>query len=229
MANRLILAIDNSIDRLNLALASERGLIEERSVKEARAPSQILPENVCEILDANGLAISDITDLFVTLGPGSFTGIRVALSFCKGIRAATGVPITGIPTLDALAFALTDREGSYLCPLIDAKKGEVFTSLYLVSKGTLERLTGYGAMKPEEVPRAIKTPCILFGTGTRICEKELAGLGGVTVIHEKYDNVSGRALIDDRLKELGPGHRDDLRPIYGRRSEAEIKFNVSID
>ncbi len=84
-------------------------------------------------------------------------------------------------------------------------------------------------MKPEEVPRAIKTPCILFGTGTRICEKELAGLGGVTVIHEEYDNVSGRALTDDRLKEFASSHQGNLLPIYGRRSEAEIKFNVNID
>ncbi len=229
MANRLVLAIDNTINYLTLALASQDGFMEERHIKEARAPSQIIPEHVRAILEDNGRSISDLTGLIVTLGPGSFTGIRVALAFCKGLRAATGVSITGIPTLDALAFALADRDGSYLCPLIDAKKGEVFTSLYHVSGGTLERLTGYAALKPEEVPRAVKAPCVLFGTGTAVCENELSGVKGITVIHGEYDNVSGAALVDEKLAAMSSDRNGSLLPIYGRRSEAEIKFNINIE
>ena len=229
MANRLVLAIDNSIDRLNLALASGEGLIDERSIKEARSPSQILPENVSAILRENGRSIGDITNLIVTLGPGSFTGIRVALSFCKGIHVSTGIPVTGIPTLDALAFALIDREGSYLCPLIDAKKGEVFLSLYHVSNGSLERLTGYGAVKPEEVLQTVRTPCIFFGTGTGICRNELSHVKDITVIEGEYDNIAGGVLTDKRLTASDAYSKNPLQPIYGRRSEAEIKFNVTID
>jgi len=229
MANKLVLAIDNSIDYLNLALAGEKGLIEELSVKESRSPSEILPENVDKLLHRQGLSIGDVTDLVVTLGPGSFTGIRVALAFCKGIHAATGIPLKGIPTLDALAFTLADREGSYLCPLVDAKKGEVFLSLYRVCRGRLSRLTGYAAMKPQEVPEIIATPCICFGTGTRLCETHLSRLDGVSIVHEEFDQVRGRALVDDRLAAMDPAGPGNFKPIYGRRSEAEIKFNVTID
>ena len=229
MANKLVLAIDNSIDYLNLALAGEKGLIEELSVKESRSPSEILPQNVGTLLHGQGLSMGDVTDLVVTLGPGSFTGIRVALAFCKGIHAATGIPLKGIPTLDALAFSLADREGSYLCPLVDAKKGEVFLSLYRVCRGRVSRLTGYAAMKPQEVPGIIATPCICFGTGTRLCETHLSSLDGVSIVHGEFDQVRGRALVDDRLSAMDPGGPDNLKPIYGRRSEAEIKFNVTID
>ncbi len=229
MANKFVLAIDNSIDYLNLALAGEKGLIEELSVKESRSPSEILPQNVEALLRGQGLSMGDVTDLVVTLGPGSFTGIRVALAFCKGIHAATGIPLKGIPTLDALAFSLADREGSYLCPLVDAKKGEVFLSLYRVRRGRLSRLTGYAAMKPQEVPGIIATPCICFGTGTRLCETYLSRRDGVSIVHNEFDQVRGRALVDDRLAAMDPGGPGNFKPIYGRRSEAEIKFNVTID
>jgi tRNA threonylcarbamoyladenosine biosynthesis protein TsaB len=229
MANKLTLAIDNSIDHLNLALAGEEGLIDELNIKESRSPSQILPEKTAAILEAHGLSIKDLTGLVVTLGPGSFTGIRVALSFCKGIRAATGVPLKGIPTLDALAFALADRAGLYLCPLVDAKKSEVFLSLYRVSRGGLTRLMDYAAMRPDDVPGVVRSPCICFGTGSRLCEKHLAGRDGITLIHDEFDHVRGRALVDDRLPLISPDLSGSLKPIYGRRSEAEIKFNVTID
>ncbi len=229
MANKLVLAIDNSIDHLVLALAGDRGLIDERRIKESRSPSQILPEAAEAILASHGRTVRELTGLAVTLGPGSFTGIRVALSFCKGIHAATGVPLTGIPTLDALAFALADREGSYLCPLVDAKKSEVFLSLYHVSRGSLTRLSAYTAMRPADVPEVLRTPCVCFGTGSRLCEEHLSGLEGITVIHGEYDHVRGQVLVDDRLPLTDPGRPADLRPVYGRRSEAEIKFNVAID
>ncbi|MDD3845803.1 MAG: tRNA (adenosine(37)-N6)-threonylcarbamoyltransferase complex dimerization subunit type 1 TsaB [Syntrophorhabdaceae bacterium] len=229
MADRFRLAVDNSIDCLNLALAGEEGLVDERSIKESRSPSQILPENARAILETHGLTMKDLAGLVVTLGPGSFTGIRVALSFCKGIHAATGVPLMGVPTLDALALALAGREGSYLCPLVDAKKSEVFLSLYRVSEGRISRLTGYAAMKPADVPGIIQTPCICFGTGSRLCEKHLSAIEGVSIIHDKFDQVRGEALLNERLSMVHPAVSGCLRPIYGRRSEAEIRFNVTID
>jgi len=229
MANKLVLAIDNSIDHLNLALADEEGLIDELSIKESRSPSQILPEHTVALLSSHKLTIRDLTRLVVTLGPGSFTGIRVALAFSKGIHAATGVPLRGIPTLDALALALADREGSYLCPLVDAKKSEVFLSLYQVSRRRLERLTGYAAMKPDDVPGVVKSPCICFGTGSRLCERHLQGRDGITIVHDEFDHVRGGVLVADELPLAGPGLPVGLKPIYGRRSEAEIKFNVTID
>ncbi len=228
-ANRLVLAIDNSIDHLLLALAGERGLIDERAISESRSPSQILPEAVGDILRSHGHTIRDLTGLVVTLGPGSFTGIRVALSFCKGIHASTGVPLLGVPTLDALAFALVDREGSYLCPLVDAKKSEVFLSLYHVAGGVLTRLSAYTAMKPGDVPHVLKVPCVCFGTGTRLCEEHLSALEGVTILHDDFDHIRGQVLVDDRLPLAGDGGPASLKPVYGRRSEAEIKFNVTID
>lgn len=228
MANRHILAIDNSMDFLNVALAGPEGLIDERRIRESRSPSQILPEVVEGVLAAGKVSFKDISEIRVTLGPGSFTGIRVGLAFCKGMRAATGVTVRGIPTLDALAFALMDRVGSYLCPLIDAKKSEVFLALYHTTGTQLSRKTNYIAVKPEEIPSIFKTPCICFGTGLSIAGPHLSSRDGVTLIPEKFDHIRAATLVDDRIESI-LDNTLPLNPIYGRRSEAEIKFNVTID
>ena len=228
MENRLTLGIDNSLDSLNLVLAEDSTIIAERRSKNRRAPSEILPVMVSGILTDNGYRIDDITNMIVTLGPGSFTGIRVALAFCKGINSALNIPITGVPTLDALSFPLAFMEGYHLCPLIDAKKGEVFCSLYRVSQGNIERLTGYHALKPENIPDLVQTPCVCFGTGVLLCENVLAGINGVTVIKDRFQGISGEALLKTGLQRITGALSDEIKPIYGRRSEAEIKFNVKL-
>ncbi len=228
MANKHILAIDNSMDFLNIALAGPEGLIGERRIKESRSPSQILPERIEELLEAGRLSLRDIMEIRVALGPGSFTGIRVSLAFCKGIRAATGIPVRGIPTLDALALALVDSRETYLCPLIDAKKSEVFLALYHASASRLTRKTGYMAVKSEEIPSIIKTPCICFGTGLSRAAEHLSDLPGVTLIPDKYDHIRAAILVDPRIDAILDKPLP-LNPIYGRRSEAEIKFNITVD
>ena len=216
------------MDFLNIALSAPDGRIDERRIKESRSVSEILPEKIEEILSANAATFADVSEIRVTLGPGSFTGIRIGLSFCKGIRAATGIPLQGIPTLDALAFPLIDKQGSYLCPLIDARKSEVFLALYHTSGTVLTRQTGYIAVKPEDVPAIIKTPCICFGTGLRIAEQYLSSLDGVTIIRDAHDHIRAATLVDEKIDTILNKHLP-LNPIYGRRSEAEIKFNVMID
>ncbi len=228
MGNRVTLGIDNSLDFLNIAVSLEDKLIEERHIKNARAPSGIIADEVSHILSSNGHAIDDVGMIAVTLGPGSFTGIRVALAFCKGVSAAGGIPLIGVPTLDVLASPFSFMEGYYLCPLIDAKKGEVFCSLYYVSHGEIERLAGYLAMKPEDVKDIVKTPCIAFGTGVHLCAEDLSRIDGMTLVNDRFTRISGEALIREGLRRSTRPVEGNIEPIYGRKSEAEIKFNVTL-
>ena len=230
MENRVILGIDNSLDFLNIAISAGDKLIEERSIGNKRVPSGIIPVEVSHLLSANGYTIDDVRSMVVALGPGSFTGIRVALAFCKGISSGKNIPLIGIPTLDVLASPFAFMEGHFLCPLIDAKKGEVFYSLYHVSHGEIERLEGYTAARPENIGEIVKTPCVCFGTGGHLCEAYLPrmGGGGVTLIKDLFTRVSGEALIREGLKRLSSDTWGNTLPIYGRKSEAEIKFNVTL-
>lgn len=228
MESRLVLGVDNSIDFLNIALSLEGSLIEERCIKSTLPPSQVLPGHVEQMLAGHGYMAADLALMTVTLGPGSFTGMRVAIAFAKGLSTGLGIPLIGVPTLDVLAAPFSFMEGHYVLPLIDAKKGEVFRALYRVSGGGMERLSDYSAIKPKDIANAVRTPCLVFGTGVRLCEEYLPHIEGVTVIRDAFAAVSAGRLIKEALKRSGPALPEELQPIYGRRSEAEIKFNVNV-
>jgi tRNA threonylcarbamoyladenosine biosynthesis protein TsaB len=228
MSDRLILGLDNSMDFLNLVLGTEDRLIEERHSSADRHSSEVLPVRVSRLLADNGASASDLSALAVTLGPGSFTGVRVAYAFCKGLVAGLAIPLLGIPTPDALALNLAFMEGYYLCPLIDAKKGEVFFALYRVESGAVVRVDGFRALRPDKVAALIQAPCLCFGTGVVLCSSALSGVEGLRMIEGRFQRVSGEALLQAARAAQARGHHEEAKPIYARRSEAEIRFNVSI-
>ena len=226
----LILAVDNSLDFLTIAVADGEKILNEKSVKDIQhTPSEILAVMVSDILADTGHPIDDVETLFVTLGPGSFTGVRVSMAFCKGLSAGMNIPLIGVPTLDVLATTFAHMDGHFLCPLIDAKKGEVFLALYLASRGTLKRLTNYRAVKPEAVPGIIEKPCICFGSGMILCEPLLATIEGVQIVKDTGRIISAEAFIKTGISIMADSPKNDTKPIYGRKSEAEIRYNVTVD
>ena len=228
MSDRLFLGLDNSMDFLNLVLGTEDRLIEERHSGEERHSSEVLPVRVFQLLADHGVAARDLSALVVTLGPGSFTGVRVALAFCKGLVAGLAIPLFGIPTPDVLAFPFAFMEGYYLCPLIDAKKGEVFFALYRVTDSVVIRIDGFHALKPDAIKESIPAPCLCFGTGVGLCKSARAGIVGLRMIEGRFQRVSGEALLQAGIAAQAHGRHEEAKPIYGRRSEAEIKFNIHI-
>lgn len=229
MSDRLILGLDNSMDFLNVALGIEGRLVEERHSRMERHSSETLPGRIFSLLADHGFAAADLSVLLVTLGPGSFTGVRGAIAFAKGLAEGLKVPLFGVPTPDVLAHPFAFMEGYYLCPLIDAKKGEVFFALYRVEKGAVVRIDGFHARKPETIKESIPTPCLCFGTGVRPCREAFTGIAGLKVIDDgPSGRVSGEALIAVGLARFDAGDRPETKPIYGRRSDAEIKFNIQV-
>jgi tRNA threonylcarbamoyladenosine biosynthesis protein TsaB len=225
----LIVTIDNSLDLLNIAVADDEKILAEQNVKSSQTTSEIIATFLASALADADRAIADIKAIFVTLGPGSFTGVRVSLAFCKGIASAKNIPLIGVPTLDVLAQSLSHMEGYYLCPIIDAKKSEVFLSLYYASKGELKKLLDERAVKPETVPEIIQKPCICFGTGMTVCEPFLNEIEDVTIEKDAYRTITAEAFIKTGINIMKNSINYDTKLIYGRKSEAEIKFNVTVD
>jgi tRNA threonylcarbamoyladenosine biosynthesis protein TsaB len=223
----ITLAVDNSLDLLTLALAVDGELKEERRLRPVGHTSGVIGSAVSDMLAGHGYTVRDLALLAVTRGPGSFTGIRVALAFCKGVREGTGVPLVGLSTLEILAIPLSFLEGQHLCPVVDAKKGEVFAALFRAAGGVLTRLSPDRSMRPQDVALLVRTPCFCFGSGVPLCRSGLQNVRELSLIEAGYGAVSGEALVRQgiavRAKKVG----DDVRPIYGRRSEAELKFGVT--
>jgi len=127
-----ILAIETSTDNCSVAIGDHKGIISSRSMHDRSSHSTKLPVFIEEILNESRLNIAEINAIAVSMGPGSFTGLRIGVSLAKGICFGTGKPLIGINTLESLvtgAHHLMDDE-SLLCSLIDAGNNEAYYSVY---------------------------------------------------------------------------------------------------
>src|SRR6059058_6004849 len=126
--------------------------------------SERLMGAVDRLLGDAGWTVRDLTGLAVAVGPGSFTGLRVGLSTVKGLAVALGVPVAAVPTLDALAASLPFA-ALPVCPVLYARKGEVYASLYRWDGGAMRREWAYEALAPEALAERLAEPVILLGNG----------------------------------------------------------------
>ncbi len=120
---RWVLAIDTSADRAGIALFDGEALHECAWPAERRQTTEV-PLRIAELLDRAGLAPSDLGGVAVAIGPGTFTGLRVGLSFAKGLAMAEALPIVGVPTLQATALPWT-RAGRSVIAVLPAGRGRL--------------------------------------------------------------------------------------------------------
>jgi tRNA threonylcarbamoyladenosine biosynthesis protein TsaB len=125
----LILAIDTTGATMSVALLKDQIITAEVFVNTGDNHSvQLLPA-INHIYQLAGCSL-EATDLFVcTLGPGSFTGVRIGVATIKGLAMATGKPVVGVTALEALAVNMAPYAGS-ICPILDAQRGQVYAAMY---------------------------------------------------------------------------------------------------
>lgn len=128
----LILNIDTSTDVCSVAIARDGYVIALKETDEGFNHSTMLGVFVDDLLKGNGLTAGDLDAVAVSMGPGSYTGLRIGVSLAKGICFGAGKPLIAVSTLEALAHAVADRvnEDAYYCPMIDARRMEVYTAVY---------------------------------------------------------------------------------------------------
>ena len=125
----LILGIDSSTEVAAIALMKENELVGEINLSLHRRHSERLMPNINHLFNELNYDINDIDGIAVTVGPGSFTGLRIGISTVKGFAQALSVPVIGLSTLDVIAFTFNYLDG-LVVPMIDARRNRVYTSLY---------------------------------------------------------------------------------------------------
>lgn len=125
----LILGIDSSTEIAAIALLDNKNIIGEINLALYRKHSERLLPNIAHLFQESNYTINDIDGIAVTIGPGSFTGLRIALSTVKGFAQALQIPVVGLSTLEVLAYNYKEVEG-LLVPIIDARRERVYTALY---------------------------------------------------------------------------------------------------
>ena len=176
----------------------------------------------------SGIRAGELDGLAVTVGPGSFTGLRIGISTIKGLAHALDKPVVGISSLDVLAWQCADR--SYLiCSLLDARKGEVYSATYRYSDDTLTRKSPEIASAPETVVQKIKAPCVFIGNGAQLYRRNIIRLlGDLAHFAPKSQNIirasSVAFLSMQKFEKHDTVAAADLVPHYIRKSDAELNF-----
>lgn len=170
-----LLAIDSSGLVASVAVVTEDALLAEYTINYKKTHSQTLLPMLEEIVKILDLDLSMIDAIAVTAGPGSFTGLRIGSATAKGLGLALNKPLISIPTVDSLAYNLfgTDK---LICPLMDAKRSQVYTGLYEFQKDQLQALKKQCAISVEELINEINElgrEVIYLGDGTAVYKEIL--------------------------------------------------------
>lgn len=232
----MVLGIDSAEAVASAALVENGRPISEEVSAGARANhAEVLLPMVDALLRRAGVSLSDLSGLAVSIGPGSFTGLRIGLSTVKGLAYGWNLPVAGVPTLLAVAAKVRDWEG-LICPFLDARKSEVYAALFNRKGERLERLTEDLVCRPEKIVRlvgclAISDPCLFIGGGVgpygELLRQSL-GSRAVPTLGERYPSTAF-AVARIGEEKLAKGEQDPLGPlipVYLRPSEAELKLEI---
>jgi tRNA threonylcarbamoyladenosine biosynthesis protein TsaB len=224
-----VLGIDTSTSCGSVGLVDDQGVIADTLLNLPVTHSERLLAAIGGVLDQSSCTLTDLNGIAISLGPGSFTGLRIGVSVVKGLAFATGLPVVGVSTLDALAAQVAPTSYA-ICPILDARKAEVYTALYRYEGGTrVKRLTPYRAVRPEELVAQIREKTIFIGDGTRAYgdyfRNTLPSLALFPSLPLRVPHGSVVATLG--LELLQRGETLDVPafiPIYVRPSEAEMKW-----
>lgn len=125
-----IVAIDSSGLVATVAIMTEEKMVAEYTINNKKTHSQTLLPMLDEIVKASGLAKKEIDAVAISKGPGSFTGLRIGSATAKGLGLALDKPLIEVSTLMALAYNVWGAKDAVVCPIMDARRGEVYTALY---------------------------------------------------------------------------------------------------
>jgi tRNA threonylcarbamoyladenosine biosynthesis protein TsaB len=221
-----LLAVESATLSGGAAILDGDRLLGEITLNIAITHSERLLSAVDRLLADCGLAPSDLEGLAVSVGPGSFTGLRVGLATVKGLAMALDLPVAPVPTLDALAARLPFADAP-VCPILDARKSEVYLSLYRWRGDRMHRERDYLALPPELAAAELTAPVILLGDGIEACRPWLGRLGEevrIAPAAQRLPSASAVAELGHAVLAAGGGiGAEALVPLYLRPSEAELK------
>lgn len=220
--NMTILAIETTAGPASAAIVRDRALLAECTLNYKMTHSQTIMPMISGLLGALSLSAEDMDYIACSSGPGSFTGLRIGAATAKGLAMGAGKPIVPVPTLDALAYNIYES-AAIVCPVMDARRGQVYTSLYEWRRGRLNRLAEYMAAPLEE----IVDKALSFGRGAVFTGDALYALPdreGVIKAPASC-NMQRAACVAALAEELIPHGKaidgGDFVPFYIRKPQAE--------
>ena len=215
-----ILGIDSSGLVASAAIADEKNIIAEFTVNNKQTHSQTLLPMIEKVVDMSGIELEQIDAIAIAAGPGSFTG--------KGIGLALKKPIVSVPTLEGLAYRVSVFDG-LICPIMDARRGQVYTGIYKADGDGLTCLSEQKAVDIHDILKELEEydeKVIFLGDGVEVhretIENELKNEFVFAPVHLSKQSAAAVAVLGSIYFEQGKAESaDEHKPIYLRKSQAE--------
>lgn len=222
-----LLALETATLFGGVAVMEDDTLIAESRAGVKVTHSERVMAEIDHVLRHSGMTIRDIDVFGISIGPGSFTGLRVGLSTVKGLAYSTGAGVVAVPTLEAFAWNLPFTN-CRVCPMLDARKKQVYTAIFKWSGDGFVRVLDECAIAVSDLLPRIKEPTVFLGEGMALNREEIAkGLGELALFaapHKSAPSPANTAFLCMR-KALSGEFADApaLTPLYLRRSDAELR------
>lgn len=223
-----ILGIDSSGLVASVAVLKDETLVAEFTINNKQTHSQTLLPMLDQTLRMAGVSLKEMDAIAISAGPGSFTGLRIGSATAKGLALAQNKPIVSVPTLEGLAYRMAMTEG-VICPLMDARRNQVYTGIYKMQEEQLKVLSEQEATDIVKVIEKINEfgeKAVFLGDGVPVHKEILKNTLKVPyVFAPSYMNRQSAATIAALGKqyfEAGKSEGADAhRPVYLRQSQAE--------
>lgn len=222
-----ILALDTSSLVSSVALVNPTTLLAELTIQIRKTHSEQLMPHIAQLLEFAGIKPNELEAIAVSIGPGSFTGLRIGLATAKAIAYAQDKPLVGVPTLDALAYSCT-VPGVMVMPLLDAQKDNVYYALYRWQGNMLETIEPAAVGNIDEtlarLGAATSVPVLTLGEAAVQYADKIKTYPGLIAAppHLTIPRAANVGMLAVQMLSQGIHHNVmDLEPVYIRRSEAE--------
>lgn len=226
----LVLGIETSTPSPSVTIGSEQGIVGSALVSRGASHGEFLLPAVEFLMNQANIHYRNLSAVAVGLGPGLFTGMRIGMATAKTVAQALSVPIVGIASLDLLAFDVR-YSNRLICPVIDAKRNEVFFAFYRQVPGGITRVSpGYMVGSAQRLLAEIQgtgEEVLAVGNGALLYRDELEEGGKIEFGSIANAFPRATSLVELALPRLFREDFDrlfDLEPMYMRRSDAKISW-----
>lgn len=215
-----VLGIETSSTLCGVAIVDEGEPVAEYRLNIRNVHSEKLVSAIERVSADSQVGFNRLGGIAISIGPGSFTGLRIGLSVAKGLAFSLGLPIAAVPTLEALASQLPQTP-YLICPLLRARKDELYTAFYKNINGKLERVRDHKILTLPQFIAEVDTEIILLGEGADWYKDILIeGLRGKAVFAPKTCSLPSPLSVAqlgwERLKRGEIANLETLEPLYLR-------------
>ena len=216
-----LLALESSAKAASVAVTEDGRLIGQYWLNCGLTHSRTLLRMAESLLDDAGLSVRDLGAAAVAIGPGSFTGVRIGVATVKGLAFGKGKPCAGVSTLEALAENLAFLSDGLICPVMNARRNQVYTALFR-GKNRLLPDQAISVAELEEVLSGYSEPVWFVGDGYELVTSQIKHVYHPLPERLRLQSAASVASVAMRYAKEG-NTTDDARlfPVYLRPSQAE--------